>query len=323
MTESVRVSVAIATRNGARFFDEQLQSILTQTRPVDELVVSDDASSDATLDILERRLSESALDVTILRNDPPLGVVGNFTNALAACTGDVILLSDQDDVWHADRVAASLAVLEDEHWLAMHSDARLIDTTGEPIGLKLLDALEVSPMDRSRIARGDAFPLFLRRNLATGATMAIRRELRDLALPVPVGWIHDEWLAIVAASLGRLTLVDRELIDYRQHGANEIGVAEPRVATKVRRVLAPRGDRNRVLAERSASLEQRLSGLDVPAELRADAASKRRFEAARAALPRTRVRRIPGVLRMLSRGEYARFASRGRADVLRDLLQPW
>lgn len=324
MSADVRVSVALATRDGARYLTEQLESILAQTRPVDQIVVSDDASTDGTVELAERLLASSGIAVVTVRNDPPLGVAGNFQAALAACDGDVILLSDQDDTWHPDRVESSLAVLEgDGRWLALHADAALVDGDGAPLGLQLLDALEVPPQVRARITEGDSFPAFLQRNLATGATMAIRRELRDLALPVPAGWIHDEWLAIVASALGRLTLVDRPLIDYRQHGGNEIGVAAPSRRAKVRRVLAPRGDRNRVLARRAASLEERLDGLDVPQGVREQAGEKRRFEQQRADLPRNRLRRIPSVLKWAARGDYTSYASRGRADVLRDLLQPW
>lgn len=320
----MRVSVALATRDGARYLSAQIESILGQTRPVDQIVVSDDASTDGTVELAQRLVASSGIDVVTVRNDPPLGVAGNFQAALAACDGDVILLSDQDDVWHPDRVQSSLAVFEsDPRWLALHADAALVDGDGLPLGLDLLDALEVPSEVRARVTAGDAFPAFLQRNLATGATMAIRRELRDLALPVPAGWIHDEWLAIVASALGRLTLVDRPLIDYRQHGANEIGVSAPSVRAKARRVLAPRGERNRVLAQRAASLDERLDGFDVPQGVREQAGEKRRFEQQRADLPRNRLRRLPSVLRWAARGDYSTYASRGRADVLRDLLQPW
>ncbi len=321
---AVRVSVALATRNGARYLPAQLDSILGQTRRVDQIVVSDDASTDGTLDLAREKLEPSGIDVVAVSNDPPLGVAGNFQAALAACDGDVILLSDQDDVWHPDRVAASVEVLGDgSRWLALHGDARLVDAEGEPLGTTLLDSLEVPAEARASIVAGDAFPQFLRRNLATGATMAIRRELLTLALPVPTGWIHDEWLAMVAASVGRLTLVDRPLIDYRQHGANEIGIAEPTFRGKARRVLSPRGDRNRVLAARAASLDERLATVDVAEPVRTAAAAKRRFETERAELPQSRIRRLPTIARLARRGEYGRYASRGSADVLRDLLQPW
>ncbi len=324
MSADVRVSVALATRDGARYLPEQLGSILAQTRPVDELVVSDDGSSDGTVALVERMLAGADVDLVVRANPEPLGVVGNFESALRATTGDVILLSDQDDVWHPERVERSLAVLErDPRLLALHADARLVDADGEPLGARLLDSLEVDGGTRASIAAGDAFPAYLTRNLATGATMALRRELLELALPVPAGWIHDEWLAMVAAALGRLTLLDEPVLDYRQHGSNEIGVAEPTLRRKARRVLSPRGDRNRVLARRAASLVERLDGLDVPDDVRAAAREKARFEAARAELPRSRWRRIPSVIRWASRGEYARFASRGRADIVRDLLQPW
>lgn len=318
-----RIGVALATRNGELYLAEQLASIVGQSRPVDHVVVSDDASSDGTVALAERLLLEAGIAHVVLSHDPPLGITRNFEAALAASDADIILLSDQDDVWAPDRVAASIdAFIKQPHLLALHADARLVDASGKPLGLSLFDALEISDAALRRISAGDSFPLFLRRNLATGATMAVRRELIEAARPFPEEWVHDEWLAVRAAARERLGVLDRPVIDYRQHGANAIGVEPATFAYKVRRVLEPRGDRNAALVRRSAVLVECLeSDPDVPEAVVADARGKLAFEGRRAALPASRWARLGRVVGDLWHGDYARWASRGRADVVRDLLQ--
>ena len=313
----------MCTRNGARYIREQLASIFAQTVPVSQLVVSDDASSDATLEIVRdvHALDGDRIELVVLENQLPLGVTANFEQALSRCTGDIILLSDQDDIWHSDRVAVTLAAFGEPGVLAVHGDARLVDVVGSDLGSTLLDSLEVPARVRSDLVRGDAVAAYLRRNLATGATMAISPRLRDQAIPFPDRWVHDEWLAMVAVMRGGLRLIPSALIDYRQHGANAIGVASPTLRRKIGRVLEPRGERNTLLSARAVQLLERLETLEIPGELREALQAKARHEQMRAGLPEVRIARVPQVLRAWARGGYSRFSSRGNWDVVRDLLQ--
>jgi hypothetical protein len=134
--------------------------------------------------------------------------------------------------------------------------------------------------------------------------------------------VHDEWLAIMAAARGQITLLEQPVVDYRQHGSNQIGVRAPTLGNKVRRVLQPRGSRNRELALRSAILAERLSAAGFSQADRLAASQKSAFESARASLPARRWQRIFGVIRLLRSGDYGRYASQGMTDVLRDLFQP-
>jgi glycosyltransferase involved in cell wall biosynthesis len=325
VTAAPRISVALGTHNGARYLEQQLRSILDQTRPVDQLVVSDDGSTDETPAIVERIVGSAsgAPELVMLRNPQALGVTANFEQAIAACDGDLIALSDQDDVWHPERIADAVGLFaERPSLLATHSDARLVDSEGRPLGVSLLDALEVSAESRRGIHDGDAFGIFLRRNLATGATMTLSKELLSLARPFPEAWVHDEWLAIIAAAFGGLDLIDRELIDYRQHGANVIGMGKPTLRKKLRRVFEPRGDRNSLLARRAAQLAERLDAFGASSELVAAAAGKSAHEQFRSSLPAPRWRRLPAIAREARAGGYDRYASRGKADIIRDAVQP-
>lgn len=322
------VSVALCTFNGARYLEEQLRSILAQGDFVDEIIVADDGSTDDTITIARRIAAEAEsaglrVHFQLLTTGGGHGVTKNFERAISACRNDLIALADQDDVWLPGKLRRMVgAFATSPALLFLHTDARLVDENGTPTGERLLDTLEIGEREREAIHRGEAFGLFLRRNLATGATSMIRRRLLESALPFPASWVHDEWLAMIAAATGRLDFLPEPLIDYRQHGANQIGVRAPTLRVKVRRVLEERGDRNRELAERSASLVERLSALDAAPEILSAAQDKAVLERFRAELPGNRFGRVLPVLREALSGSYRRFASQGALDVVRDLLQP-
>ncbi|MET0830365.1 MAG: glycosyltransferase family 2 protein [Microbacterium sp.] len=319
------VAVAICTYNGAAYVEEQLRSILSQSRQPTEIVVSDDGSSDNTVALVTGLLENSGVRHRILENATALGVSRNFEQAVLATTGDIVVLSDQDDIWNPQRLERACAEFEARPDLTLlFSDARMVDAAGAPLGYALFDALEISGADRRAIHTGSGFPTLLRRNVATGATMAFRRSLLEVATPFPIEWVHDEWLAILAAAVGQVDLLEELLIDYRQHGANQIGAREPSLGHKIRRVLEPRGDRNRGLAVRSGILASKLAtlgGAVKPADLKA-ARGKLRIERMRADLPANRIARVLPVLMEARSGDYARFTSQGSTEILRDLFQP-
>lgn len=320
------VAVALCTYNGGRHIRDQLESILRQTCLPEEIVVSDDASTDGTESMVRDALyaaGDRGIGVRLLGDGIRRGVSANFALAIGACTSDIVVLSDQDDVWQPRRVEAAVEAFRAEPTLMLrHENARLVDERGRPLGMTLFGALAVTPDDRAGIDRGAAFPVYLRRNLATGATMSFRRALFDRAAPIPDEWVHDEWLAIVASALGRVDASDDILVDYRQHGSNVIGVAAPTVGYRIRRMLGSEQSRNRALAVRSRILADRLASMPgVSGDHRSAAAAKARFETARAGLPASRVQRLPGILRIARGGHYQRFASQGRLDMVRDLVQ--
>ncbi|MEO5534010.1 MAG: glycosyltransferase family 2 protein [Pseudolysinimonas sp.] len=323
------VSVALCTHNGSAYVAEQVRSILAQRPAPMEIVVGDDASSDDTVAVIENtfavaRAADPALDVAlrILRRAEPLGVVANFAATLSECRGDLIALSDQDDIWDAAKLARVVPQFAAESSLLLvHTDARLVDAAGTSLGLGLLDALEATPGERAGLESGDAFAVLMRRNLVTGATVVLRRSLVERAAPFPKVWVHDEWLAVIAAALGELRLDPAQLIDYRQHGANQIGARKPTTADRMRKLRETRTERAARLIERSRLLVERLEALGAPAARVAAARGKLAHETTRSRLPRLRLARIPGVLAGALSRRYARY-SRGSIDILRDLVQP-
>lgn len=316
------IGVVVATRDGAPYLGEQLRSIINGSTVPDHVLVSDDDSRDETVAIAEELLAASGIPYEIVRNSPPLGVARNVAAAIARRDEDIVVLADQDDRWHGDRLERAVRHFSDPAVVLSHGDADLVDARGSSIGATLLGRLEVSAVDRMAVNEGHAFETYLRRNLATGATMAVRRSAVADALDIPETWIHDEWFAAVASTRGRVVLDERPLIDYRLHGANQIGVRAPTFAHKVRQVLGADGARNVQLARRFEALAEFLERHDSPAATVRLAREKARFEKDRAELPRVRLLRVPGVLRAARGGRYRRFASRGRLDIVRDLLQP-
>ncbi|MGO4105224.1 glycosyltransferase family 2 protein [Leifsonia sp. YAF41] len=328
---STQVSVALCTYNGARFVAEQVLSILGQTQAVDEIVVSDDGSTDDTLLIVEATVSHwraehpgRLLGLRVLRNVTPLGVTANFEQALAACAGDLLALSDQDDLWHPQRIELMVAEFARRpELLLLNTEARLVDENGRPLGQNLLDTLGVSDVDREAVHAGRAIDTLLRRNIVTGATTMLRRELFERARPFPASWVHDEWLAIVAAATGEMDFLDEPLLDYRQHSANQIGASSLGAAGKIGRLKAPRAARNARLLARATVFQERAGGLmpQPSAETLAKVEAKHAHELMRSGLPASRIRRISPVARAWRLGAYNRFGL-GLQDVLRDLVQP-
>jgi glycosyltransferase involved in cell wall biosynthesis len=320
-------SVALCTHNGALFIQSQLRSILEQGALPNEVVVSDDASTDATIGIvrsLADDFSSADVGLIILQNLEPLGVTANFEQAIAATTGEIVLLSDQDDIWHPDRLSRALSEFEARRELdLLFTDARLIDEAGRPLEHSLFDTLEVDQNTRAAVRAGAAFPILIKRNIATGATIAFRRRLIELASPFPDAWLHDEWLTMIAASTGSLDLLNEQLIDYRQHSANQIGVRRATLLIKVAKVFEARGDRNLTLSRRAAQLALRLDMADAQMAIgrREAAHEKAEMELARLSLPTSRWRRLGPILQIGRKGWYSRYASQGRLDMLRDLLQ--
>lgn len=323
------VSVALCTHNGERFVERQIDSILAQSRLPDEVVLSDDHSTDNTVDLVKATFSRHlkrghALPrLVLLENPVALGVARNFEQAIAAAGTELVALSDQDDIWRPDRIEAAVAQFADRPTLLLlHSDAQLIDEVGNQLAGTLLDALEVPRAVRQKIHAGEAFDELMKRNLVTGATTMFRRSLAGLAFPIPESWLHDEWLAIVAAAVDGVDLLPECLIDYRQHGDNQIGVHKLPITGKLRRIVESGFERNRRLLARASVLSDRFERMAVvPAERAQAARDKLQHETVRSSIPGSRLRRGPTVLRELRTGRYQRFG-RGLADAFRDLVQP-
>ena len=208
----MRISVALAAYKGEQFIAEQLGSILSQLGENDEIIVSDDYPEGNTRDIV---LNLQAQDKRIRYIEGSgKGVVKNFENALKACSGDIIFLSDQDDVWLPDKVESVMAEINSGADLVLH-DASVTDGK-----LNI-----IKPSYFSVIGSNLSFCGNIIRNTFVGCCMAFRRQVLLDALPFPEGLpMHDWWIALVALKKHRkAVLLRKPLILWRRHGDNVTG----------------------------------------------------------------------------------------------------
>lgn len=248
----MRVSVAMATYNGAAYISEQLDSLFAQTRQPDELVITDDASSDETAEIAERFARNVKFPVYVLRNRINLGYAENFAHAMMHCTGDLIFLSDQDDVWFPSKIETILSLTrENERTLVFMNDAELAHGDGTPTGLTKLGQNRTLSLKDSQFA--------------TGCCMALRREFLDVALPLPsADFVHDTWLNRLAGQLDVKMVTPSVLQYFRRHGDNASDAITSRTEPQSQFDLAlayrardPRGHARRRIRQ-LAQLEYRL-----------------------------------------------------------------
>ncbi|CAB4894673.1 MAG: glycosyltransferase [Actinobacteria bacterium] len=323
-----RISVVVCTHNGATFLSDQLDSIVGQSVLPDEIVISDDASTDTTRQIIEQFVRETrvafpGISCRVLLSEKPRGVRGNFEWAISQTTGDLIALADQDDVWHRQRLERQISLGEAPAVLLSHSNADLIDESGKSLGYLLFATLHMNGRTVRNINSGDGFRELMRRNVVTGATVMLSRKLTELAFPIPSAWLHDEWLAVVAAMNYGLVSIDEPLISYRQHASNQIGARRLNLAIMRTRVSTSRQERNARLLLRAEQLVAFVDsrGPDVASDVRAAAHRKLAHERVRWNLPAARIRRLPRIVAELVRGRY-HSDGRGLQGVFLDVFQP-
>lgn len=319
-------SIALCTYNGALFLEAQWDSLLAQSQQPDEIVVRDDGSSDGTLALLDRlraRAEARGIQVSVARNPKNLGYSANFAAALQAAAGEVLFLCDQDDVWHPEKLAILCAEFERRRKLLLVcGDARRVDAVGHDLGKTLFQVLRITRAELRSIHHGHGFDVLLRRSMATGATVALRRELLTAALPFPGGWIHDEWLAIIAAALDGFDCIEQPLTDYRQHAGNQIGMPERGWTARWRDLMQPRAELLAMLIERDDAVARRLFALGawVPDQRQAQLADMRRYLVARRAMHGAPWSRWRLILRIAASGGYRRYGT-GWRSMLRDLVR--
>lgn len=218
------ISVAMASYNGEKFIARQIESILNCLSAEDELVISDDGSSDGTAEIVKDFMKSDGR--VKLVEGPCEGVVRNFENAIVNCRGDIIFLSDQDDLWHGDKVEKVLPLFK-ENMLVCHNAAIFNNGTGE---------FEGSVQDK--IGCRDTVFKNIIKNSFMGCCMAFRRELLGYALPFPDKeqiHIHDWWLGILAIIYGKVAFVTECLMDYRIHDSNTLGFNKTTLKFKIKK----------------------------------------------------------------------------------------
>lgn len=321
-----RVSIALCVCHGARFLDEQLSSLRAQSRVPNEVVIGDDASEDESVAIVERFSAEAPFPVRLIRNSPRLGVRRNFEKVISHCTNELIALCDQDDVWLPEKLDVLASRLEDEaSAMAAFSDATVVDENLNPLGYTMWQRIGFSGKRRKQMTQDCPWQPLFKDPVVTGATLIFRKQLVDACLPIPDSWVHDAWIAQLAAAHGKILPVDEPLILYRQHSSNVIGGKRLSLRAQLREAnfVGRLGVVERELS-RYRQLLERLSDLDITPRqtaMREAACAKVRHLQIRQKLPAERVRRLPMIVSEWLNGNYIRYSKDWR-NIAADLLMP-
>lgn len=224
-----KISVVMATYNGEKYIEEQLASIYKQSCPPDEVIIRDDCSTDNTCEVIRKFIENNHLDWVLVSGEKNLGFERNFTEALKLSTGDVIFLSDQDDVWHRDKIKNMSSVMNRyKQILCLNSSFVCIDSEGRRIPSKHMPFTSNNGLIIGKIIKKHSLSSFsaeevLRYNISMGCTTAFRKELLNEFF-LNAGEVPHDWLInVIAAQRGGLFFYNKELIKYRLHSNNTIG----------------------------------------------------------------------------------------------------
>jgi glycosyltransferase involved in cell wall biosynthesis len=318
---NLRFSVAMCTYNGSRYLTEQLQSIAAQDHLPNEMSVRDDGSTDETIDLINAFARQAPFPVHIEVNKERLGPAKNFAKAIGWCHGDIIALADQDDIWKRHKIRRLAATLA-EHPDATYafSDAEIEGGKGTCRGATLWERIGFHDK-LERFEGSGQLEVLLKRNYVTGAALAIRASFRDIALPIPDGWMHDYWISVIGSTFSYGVPINEPLFSYRLHNAQTVGMGKPLLQTIRRSISA--GDREWSARLQSfKELEDRVASASVIADCptdRIDLIRQKGLHLSRRARIRssTGVTRLARLLAEARTGRYQRFS--GWDSMLRDL----
>jgi glycosyltransferase involved in cell wall biosynthesis len=302
-----------------------LESLARQKRLPDELVVSDNCSTDHSVELVGKFSGRAPFPVKLLINDSNVGVTKNFEHAIRACTGDIVFMADCDDVWYPDKLLAMEQALDRYPRAGVAvCDADIVDDELRPIGSRLWQLRQFNPSSHvsTKMAEGKGFP----RSLPTWANcMAIRAKFLPLVLPMPDGetfrrGAQDTFVAWTIAYSGAagIAAVPRPLIAYRQHRQQMTGAGNHRYFGFFAQRFAGRAER--ATSPTLMAVRERLERLNVenPVNLNIRKEVLHHWSARRN-LPDSRLARLPVVMRELLAMRYHHYSS-GLVTAVKDLL---
>ncbi|NMD68813.1 glycosyltransferase family 2 protein [Bacillus sp. DNRA2] len=211
----MKISVCLATYNGASFIIRQLDSVLNQLNEDDQVIIVDDRSKDNTVELIKQKYGNK---VEVFINKENLGAIKSFEKALGFADGDVIFLCDQDDIWEEDKVSKVVNAFQNEHADLVVHDALVVDGDLHTMN-KSWNAYNSNNILQGLLGN-------ILKNAFTGAMMAFKKELVPLFLPLPKDIeMHDQWIAIVAMlEKKKIVYIDEPLMKYVRHGGNVTGM---------------------------------------------------------------------------------------------------
>ncbi len=223
------ISVCLATYNGEKYIYKQIVSILSQLSTGDELIISDDGSTDKTIDII-RSIKDVRVKLTLHKkglinhhNSSHIYVTKNFESAISCASGDIIFLSDQDDIWLPDRVNMMTKYLED--YSLVMCNFNLMDSNDN---IYKYNYFNKNPISKLLFVNLIKMPFY-------GSAMAFRKDLIKQALPFPSTLsVHDNWLGLIAMKYGSVYYINESLHNYRRHPSTVSNSAKSRSNNSLR-----------------------------------------------------------------------------------------
>jgi len=209
MENKIICSVAMATYNGEKYLKEQIDSVLINLEESDELIISDDGSTDETINII-KKYQKNDNRIRLIEG-PKQGVKQNFANAIKNCKGKYIFLCDQDDVWFENKIKKVLDIFENQKCLVVVHNTDIVDEKLKSIGQTFFEFRH----------SGSGMLKNIWKNTYIGCCMAFDSNLKEKILPIPNNIeMHDQWIGLIAEKYGKSIFIDECLIKYRRHGNN-------------------------------------------------------------------------------------------------------
>lgn len=221
MNRYAKISVAMAVYNGERFIEEQIVSIAKQTVRPDEIIICDDGSTDNSELVIKQVCEQNELNFIYIKNEVNLGFNKNFEKAISQCTGDVIFICDQDDVWKNDKIELVMNVF------AKHEQIQLVfhDAIITDSNLSMIYPSFWQHIEFDGVISNLKMELFLRNsNKVQGAAIAIKRNFAIKTMPFLEKLFYDQWLAFCGCYNDVIYPLNIQLIKYRQHDKNAVGI---------------------------------------------------------------------------------------------------
>jgi hypothetical protein len=263
--------------------------------------------------------------VRISRNPLRLGSTKNFEKAIQACQGEILFLADQDDLWEPGKIAALLHYFRDNSsLLGIFTNAEFINEHSHPTGESIWELAQFSGKVQKQF-QSDPFRFLLNRNVVTGATLAFRRSLFPYLFPFSFLWVHDAWIALIAAALGEIKALDEKFIRYRRHSTQQLGLPRQNLFSSLQETLAHNSRHYRHCADALGDLAVCLQSVPsalfprLQANLNQLVRRKQHLEF-RSQLPASFFTRGLAVWKEATSGRYSEY-SLGWSSVLRDLFR--
>lgn len=216
-----KVDILMATYNGEKYIEEQIQSILNQTYKEFRLLISDDCSNDGTRVILNE-FAKKDNRIILFFQDENLGVVRNFEFLLEKVENEYFMFSDQDDFWYDNKIEQSLKKVKESDADLVYTDLEVVDSNLKLINKSFWDLKSL----RHKIEKYNNFEAIYLNNFVTGCTILCKKSWISKVLPIPKNSkyiLHDYWFSIIVSSNGKIEYIDKPLIKYRQHYNNSVG----------------------------------------------------------------------------------------------------